>query len=275
MMTIFAGPSLPVSIDQTGLYQPDLNLAARLPLRILLAEDNAVNQKVALRLLARLGYRADVVANGLEAVAAVQRQPYDVVLMDLQMPVMDGLEASRRLKQNPPGLAVPRIIALTADAMPGDREKCLAAGMDDYLTKPLDLEALKASLAQTRPLPDPAGMAPPAGPVIDLEQFQKFRAAMGADFIGEVLAAFTAEAPALLQQLRQALAGNDPETFRRAAHTLKSNAAAFGAVTLAALARELEQIGQAGCQSAHGDKVTRAEAEYLRVHQALKELLPV
>ncbi|MEJ6002045.1 GAF domain-containing protein [Paucibacter soli] len=121
-------------------------LAERHPLRILLAEDNAVNQKLALRLLAQMGYRADLASNGLEAVESVERQPYDLVLMDVQMPEMDGLEASRRISARWPAGARPRIVAMTANAMQGDREDCLAAGMDDYLAKPIRVEALVQAL---------------------------------------------------------------------------------------------------------------------------------
>ena len=132
---------------------PDARLADRLPLRILLAEDNQVNQKVALRMLDRLGYRADLAGNGLEALAAVRRTVYDVVLMDMQMPEMDGLEATRRIRHEPLD-AQPRIIAMTANAMEGDRATCLAAGMDDYLAKPVRMEDLSAALEQMVKLPD-------------------------------------------------------------------------------------------------------------------------
>ena len=115
------------------------------PLRILLAEDNAVNQKLALRILQQLGYRADLASNGLEAVESVDRQVYDVVLMDVQMPGMDGLEASRRIVDAAP-TDRPRIVAMTANAMPGDREMCLAAGMDDYIAKPIDAASLVQAL---------------------------------------------------------------------------------------------------------------------------------
>jgi signal transduction histidine kinase/DNA-binding response OmpR family regulator len=117
-------------------------------LRILVAEDNPVNQKVALRMVERLGCRVDVVGNGLEAVDAVQRQPYDVVLMDLQMPEMDGLSATRIIRTSLPAEQHPIIVALTAEALVGDREKCLAAGMDEYLSKPLHREELSLVLAQ-------------------------------------------------------------------------------------------------------------------------------
>jgi CheY-like chemotaxis protein len=127
----------------------DATMAARHPLRILLAEDNVVNQKLALRLLQQMGYRADLASNGIEAVESVERQPYDVVLMDVQMPEMDGLEATRRITAATPTGRRPRIVAMTANAMQGDREMCLAAGMDDYLTKPVRVEELVDALERS------------------------------------------------------------------------------------------------------------------------------
>jgi CheY-like chemotaxis protein len=124
-------------------------MAQRLPLRILLAEDNAVNQKLALRLLGQLGYRADVAGNGLEAIAALERQRYDVVLMDVQMPELDGLEAARVICQRWSRADRPRLIAVTANAMQGDREQCLEAGMDDYISKPIHVDELVAALTET------------------------------------------------------------------------------------------------------------------------------
>jgi CheY-like chemotaxis protein len=120
-------------------------MAARHPLRILLAEDNVVNQKLALRILQQMGYRADLASNGIEAIESVQRQMYDVVLMDVQMPEMDGLDAAREICARWPGER-PRIVAMTANAMQGDRDMCLAAGMDDYLTKPIRVERLVEAL---------------------------------------------------------------------------------------------------------------------------------
>jgi len=129
----------------------DTEVAARHPLRILLAEDNVVNQKLALRLLQQMGYRADLASNGIEAIESIERQPYDVVLMDVQMPEMDGLEASRRITARWQPGERPRIVAMTANAMAGDREECLAAGMDDYVTKPIRVDALVEALMQVRP----------------------------------------------------------------------------------------------------------------------------
>jgi signal transduction histidine kinase/DNA-binding response OmpR family regulator len=128
----------------------DAGMAARHPLRILLAEDNVVNQKLALRLLQQMGYRADLAANGIEAVESVQRQAYDVVLMDVQMPELDGLDATRQICARLPPAERPRIVAMTANAMQGDREMCLAAGMDDYLTKPIRVERLVEALDMAR-----------------------------------------------------------------------------------------------------------------------------
>jgi CheY-like chemotaxis protein len=126
----------------------DTGMAARHPLRILLAEDNVVNQKLALRLLQQMGYRADLASNGIEAIECVERQAYDVVLMDVQMPEMDGLEAAKAITSRWSTGARPRIVAMTANAMQGDRELCIAAGMDDYVTKPIRVDALVEALTQ-------------------------------------------------------------------------------------------------------------------------------
>ena len=149
LVSLLAHEPAPKVAVAPGKPQLDPGLAARHPLRILLAEDNVVNQKLALRLLQQMGYRADLASNGIEAVESVERQAYDVVLMDVQMPEMDGLEAARRITARWPPEARPRIVAMTANAMQGDREMCLAAGMDDYLTKPIRVEALVEALNNT------------------------------------------------------------------------------------------------------------------------------
>ncbi|HVE49118.1 MAG TPA: response regulator, partial [Casimicrobiaceae bacterium] len=145
LATLFAGPrSRTAEPASARTHAVDASMAARHPLRILLAEDNVVNQKLALRFLEQMGYRADVASNGIEALESVERQTYDVVLMDVQMPEMDGIEATRRICAR--SGERPRIVAMTANAMQGDREMCIAAGMDDYLTKPIRVERLVKAL---------------------------------------------------------------------------------------------------------------------------------
>src|SRR5437016_10202759 len=149
----------------------DATLAQRMPLHLLLADDNVVNQKVALRLFDQMGYRIDIAGDGLEALVALERKHYDIVFMDVQMPEMDGLEATRRIREGERALArdpnaTPPliIIAMTANAMSGDREKCLKAGMDDYLAKPVRPEAVQAALKRWGPVAkSPAARSGPAG----------------------------------------------------------------------------------------------------------------
>jgi len=127
----------------------DPEFGARHPLKILLAEDNQVNQKLALRILEQMGYRADVASNGIEAIESVERQEYDVILMDVQMPEMDGLEATRQIVSRW-SEHHPHIVGLTANAMQGDREMCLAAGMNDYITKPIRIDELVSALMKVK-----------------------------------------------------------------------------------------------------------------------------
>jgi CheY-like chemotaxis protein len=151
IMTRVANAQLAVA-DSGGVAVPldlDPEYAARHPLRILLAEDNVVNQKLATRLLSRMGYDADIAANGIEAVEAVERQRYDLILMDVQMPEMDGLDATRSIVAHVPAGARPWIVAMTANAMDGDRERCLEAGMNGYISKPIRVAELVAAILGT------------------------------------------------------------------------------------------------------------------------------
>jgi CheY-like chemotaxis protein/HPt (histidine-containing phosphotransfer) domain-containing protein len=221
----------------------------RSALRILLAKDNAMNQKVALRLLERLGYRADIANNGLEAIDALERKPYDVVLMDVQMPELDGLDATRRICEQWSAESRPHIIAMTANALPEDREACFAAGMNDYVAKPIRAEELAAALKRAKPLSTGDGRE--NGDVkLDDSALRNLRDLGGDDFLGEVIDAFLADAPGLLGTLRRSLDGQSNEELRRAAHTLKSNGATLGAE----------------------DLVERIETEYRPLEEALAAL---
>jgi PAS domain S-box-containing protein len=245
------------------------------PLQVLVADANAVNQQLALALLTKMGYRADVATNGAEVLEALARQPYDVVLMDVEMPVMDGLEASRRINQECPAGQRPRIIAMTANAMQGDRETCLAAGMDDYLSKPIRREELAVALAgaETRAVSkeDSATADEPHDPgTVDLAELET--AVGDPTLVRELISTFLMDAPGLVGELRSSFEQGDLEELRRVAHTLKSNGRTFGATRLAALSEELELSAQTEQLSGAVDLVTRIEREYARVEAALGAL---
>ena len=249
--------------------RPDGQIAQRHPLRLLLAEDNPVNQKLALRLLGQMGYRADVAGNGLEVLDALARQPYDVVLMDVQMPEMDGLEASRQINQRWARHLRPRIIAMTANAMAGDREMCLAAGMDDYLTKPIRVPELVAALQNSRPLPAPGDSAvtPPA---IQAATLDELAAATDHDFVRELIDTYLDDTPRLLAEMRQGLAESQPATVQRAAHSLKSNSASLGAQALSAQAKELEMAAKAGDLASAPAHIERLASLYAQAEAELR-----
>jgi CheY-like chemotaxis protein/HPt (histidine-containing phosphotransfer) domain-containing protein len=274
--------------------QFDADMGHHLPLRILLAEDNATNQKLALTVLGRLGYRADVAANGLEVLQAIKRQTYDVVLMDIQMPDMDGLEATRQLRLNLPEAQQPYVVAMTANAMHGDREQCLAAGMDDYVAKPIRIDDLVRALSASRPLaagpqagpppeaarPDHDGTEPPgplpmlAGALSNPAALTDLLTMLGGEFANLVrlMDSFLEEAPKLLNDLKQFVEHGDAAGVRRVAHTLKSNGTDFGATRFAKLCQDLEQLGKAGEWAGVPELSAQLIAEYDRVEAALKEV---
>ena len=240
--------------------------------RILLAEDNAVNQKVALRLLEKLGYRADVVWNGREVLAALERQPYDIVLMDVQMPELDGLDATRSICERWPQENRPHIVAMTANALPEDREACFAAGMNDYVAKPIREHELAAALKRAPLRQD--GARGPADSQFSFEAaaLQNLRDLGGAEFLAEVVDLFLAEAPTLIASLRSSLQRQDADELRRAAHTLKSNGSTLGAAAFAEMCRVVEQRAKDGRLDGLAQEVERIEQEYGTLQEALASL---
>ena len=221
------------------------------PLRILIAEDNVVNQKVALLLLQQLGYAADVAADGEETLAALRRQRYDVILMDVQMPGMDGLEAARHIRNEWPVEERPRIIAVTANALHEDRETCLSAGMDDYLSKPVLLEDLRAALCRGvgTAVAAPPSSASANGDVESfdpehIDQLWQLQARTGQELVLPIIDHFLAEAPRRLAELRLALAAKDNLNFTFAAHAFKASGAQLGARRLAKICGDLEMRGR-------------------------------
>jgi CheY-like chemotaxis protein/HPt (histidine-containing phosphotransfer) domain-containing protein len=242
-------------------------------LRILLAEDNAMNQKVALRLLERLGYGADVASNGVEALEALERQRYDVVLMDVQMPELDGLDASRQICERWPPETRPRIIAMTANAMREDREACFAAGMDDYLAKPIRADELAEALRRAKPFRRKDDVIPNEPDIsFDAAALENLRELGGDDFLAEVIDTFLMDAPPFLATLRRSLDEKDASELRRAAHTLKSNGSTLGAEGFSDLCRELEQRAKSGRFEGASELVDRIEQEYEPLQEALASL---
>jgi PAS domain S-box-containing protein len=258
------------------------DLGERHPLRVLLAEDNEVNQKVALRVLERLGYRADVAANGHEVLDALERQRYDVVLMDVNMPEMDGLEATRRICARYDERERPCLVAVTANATQEGREACRAAGMEKYLAKPFSAQALADRLEQceARPVDGPKAEenhpAPAPPPVEEKADFQlkHVRELVGDDpaFIDELLAGFLKDAPQRLHAMQAACRDQDANALEHAAHTLKSSCYTFGAERLADLCQTLENRGNAGRMNSDTPRlVSKAEKIFESVRGAIED----
>jgi PAS domain S-box-containing protein len=247
---------------ESRLEAVDTELAKDLPLRILIAEDNSVNQRLAVSLLKKIGYRADVAGNGVEALEALERQPYDVVLMDVQMPEMDGLEATRRIHQRWPGAERPYVIAATANAMQEEKQACFVAGMDDYLSKPIRINELMAALGRSKPQGAPErSPSQTADANVDAKALDVLLESFDDELVAELIGTFFKEAPALLETARAAIEAYDSDTLQRAAHTLKSNAATFGATSLADLCRELEGKGKAAEMVGAEELVARIKGE--------------
>jgi signal transduction histidine kinase/CheY-like chemotaxis protein/HPt (histidine-containing phosphotransfer) domain-containing protein len=210
-------------------------------LRILLAEDNPVNQKVAKLTLERLGYRVDIAGDGEQAVHAVELHDYDAVLMDCQMPVLDGFDATRRIRATaPPGRRLP-IIALTSSATAADRQQCLDAGMDDHVAKPLTADALQEVLTRMTTTP-----AQPSGSPIDEAVLRTIAETAGADIADDLVETFATDSEAQVAALRTAAQLGDLATAGAAAHRLRGAAGSLGARVLAEACADIERAAQAG-----------------------------
>jgi CheY-like chemotaxis protein/nitrogen-specific signal transduction histidine kinase/HPt (histidine-containing phosphotransfer) domain-containing protein len=265
-------PQPPAKLDPT--------LAGRLPLRVLLCDDNTINQKVASRLLQQMGYRADMAANGVEALEALERQPYDLIFMDVMMPEMGGLEATRAIRERqkqksqfPNYKSSIIIIAMTANAMQGDREKCLEAGMDDYVAKPVRLEDIRTMVERWGPAasaPDvptqapveaesaadgPAALAPvvtPGGPApsdsdtpVDIDRLLEFTEG-NPDSLRELVTLYLTQTRDQVAQLQAAIKAADAYEIRRVAHSCAGASATCGMSKLVVPLRELERQGAEG-----------------------------
>ena len=277
----------PLPIRKNRLSRTDALKARRL---ILLVEDNPANQKVALYQLQKLGYAAQAVGNGREALETLQAVQgsggaHGLILMDCQMPEMDGFTATRLIRQAETltGQHIP-IVAMTANAMQGDREACLAAGMDDYISKPIDLSYLRALLAQWLPS-DPAALAPapavneppPESSAADspldpeaLEHLRELQRVSDSNFLEDLIDIYFKDSASLLEALRTAMAEGPLTAIHQAAHRLKSSSVSMGARTLGRLCQELEDLSQNGQREQARVRLQKIEAEYRQVRRALE-----
>ncbi|MCX5793154.1 MAG: response regulator [Elusimicrobia bacterium] len=249
-----------------------LDLFAGCTARILLAEDNIINQQVALGILKKLGLRADAVANGAEALKAIEAVPYGLVLMDVQMPEMDGLEAARRIREagvTAAGRRLP-IVAMTAHTIEGDRERCLAAGMDDYISKPVSPRALAETLGKWL-IRETADFAPKA-PVFNKAGMMA-RLMDDGDLARTVAEVFLQDIPLRLAELRACLAAGDAPGAARQAHFINDAAANVGGELLRAAALEVEKAAEAGDLAGAGLRAADLEEQFCRLKQAMAEEL--
>lgn len=259
--------------------------------RVLVAEDNLVNQKLAIAMLAKIGYAADVVDNGSEAVESTLAGQYDAVLMDCRMPGMDGYRAASEIRRREsPSRRMP-IIAMTADAMEGDRDRCIQAGMDDYLAKPVRLDLLAATLERwtapdwrSRPAPPPPpsvaadrvpgdGQGSPLDPeiVAGLRELEEKR---GADRISTLITVFLRDAESHLERLRLAVSQKDGRTVAERAHTLTGSIGSLGATRMAGLCAHLEAMGTQGLLGEARMALDAIEDEFGKVRSALEVEFP-
>ena len=278
------------STSKPALSKLDPALAARLPLRVLLCDDNAINLKVALRLLQQMGYRPDVAADGVEALAQLDRASYDLIFMDVMMPEMDGLEATRQIRQRQKDIAqFPNyktpivIVAMTASAMHGDREKCLAAGMDDYLAKPVRPEDVRTVIERwgaiavqivTVPAAPPAPIATtPANasgevPPVDMERLNDFTDG-NPENLRELVTLYLQQTSTQIEQLEAAVHANQPPEVRRLAHSCAGASATCGMRRLVPLLRELEQQGYEGHLTNATELCKNVVMEFARIREFL------
>ncbi len=277
------------ALDSAGLKEIQSGVALRLPphskeFRLLLVEDNHTNQQVAVSTLAELGYSIDTVTNGREAVGALQQTAYDLVFMDCHMPEMDGFEATAEIRRQEPATRRTPIIAMTASALPGDRDRCLSVGMDDYLAKPLDRQELRDVLerwlhgttqeAELATLPLLAPVSLEASPV-EQEALHNLRRLGGTNqsFLSELIDVFLQESVERLARMKEAAANKNMTTVHRIAHTHRGACINFGAHKMAQLCVQLENSGSSNSDAELGavsEMIAQIEREFFRVNRMLE-----
>ena len=279
--------ALGLSVEKATAPNQDIDpaLAEHLPLRILLAEDNMINQRVAMRLLQRLGYRADAVANGLEVLEALKRTPYDVVLMDVHMPDMDGLEATQQIVEQWSRHERPRIIAITAAATRQDRDRCFEAGMDDYISKPIQIQELVEALKRCVTLPAgdgypdeiPALASGPDATALDRAVLEELRDSVGREdhsFMRDLLEGYLDNSTTLVTKMGKAFQDRDARRLKDFAHTLKSSSKMIGANPLADLCQAIE-LDSEQVSTTHSEQLQALSGKvHTEVRHEIKRLKP-
>ncbi len=246
------------------------------PLRILLAEDNLINQKVATRFLEKLDYQPIIANNGLEAINILKEEIFDVVFMDIQMPIMDGVEAAQQIRKEWPPQQQPRIIAMTAHALEGDREFYLSQGMDDYISKPIQIKNLVESLYKCTPIQQPTKpnqKIPPdlnqnSFPPIDMETAESLLGPEAAQLLADLLPIFLQDVEPILIKAEQAVASRDTNQLKIVMHTLKGNSASLGMNTLAALCQKMEHVANSNDFDNAENYLSQIKSEYSRIELA-------
>jgi signal transduction histidine kinase/HPt (histidine-containing phosphotransfer) domain-containing protein len=266
-------------------------LAVAMPLRILIVDDNVINQKVAMRILQQIGYAPEVAVNGREALDLLDRQPFDFIFMDVMMPEMDGLEATRMLRKRQMGgdhfNYQSRIIicAMTAHAMTGDREKCIAAGMDDYLSKPVRPKDVRDMLErwggkifqEANPKPATPVETVPVEPPVDMDRMNDLTDGNN-DSLRELVEMYLKQTHKNFEQMQAAIRENNADTLRRVAHSCAGASATLGMTHLVPKLRELEKLGLSGTLTGAAEIWDNANHKYTRIQEFLKanpELAPV
>jgi PAS domain S-box-containing protein len=258
---------------EMGLPGGSHEAPAESPLRILIAEDNAINQLVTLKQLAKLGYSADVVENGFEVLEAVAHTHYDLILMDCQMPGLDGFQTTREIRMREGGERHVRIVALTASAMQGTREQCAEAGMDGYITKPVTIAELEEVVASTRPMrggPEDSLSDAILDPTV-IASLRSLSPAGTPGILGELIDIFMRDTPLRMEELMHAVEMGNVAEVERVSHKLKGGSSILGAERLARVFAMIEEQGRAGSMSGVDEMLARAERELSHVVEALGE----
>ena len=286
-------------LDKSDLFPNTITSLESIPIKILIAEDNGVNQQVLLLLLEKLGLRADVVSNGTEVIAALDSVPYDLIFMDVEMPEMDGITASKKIIQE--NECIPYIIALTAYATPEDRQQCLDAGMNNFLTKPININALYQALQkaisqidwrlrlqddsirdslqaqendQNRETFKGASPVEEENLILDpqvLNSLREFAGVKAHTVITQIIKQYLEDNPEKLQAIEAAATADDAEALRKAAHSLRSSSANLGAITVAKLCKTVENIARSGTTEGTSQTIKQLRTECARLEGALQQ----